>query len=56
MGALVLASTGGKYVAAAYAVFLAIVLIYVAIMATKTARIEREVTELADLAERRDQK
>jgi hypothetical protein len=54
MGALVLASTGGKYVAAAYAVFLAIVLIYVVIMSTKIARIEREVTDLADLAQQRD--
>jgi hypothetical protein len=48
-----LAATGGKYVAAAYAVFLAIVLIYVAIMATKVARMEREVTSLSDLAQRR---
>jgi hypothetical protein len=52
--ALVLASAGGKYVAAAYAVFLAIVLIYVAIMASKIARIERELDTLSDLAERRD--
>ena len=45
---LVLASTSGKYVAAAYLVFLAIVLLYVAIMATKLARIERELRELSD--------
>jgi len=51
---LVLASTGGKYVAAAYAVFLAIVLLYVVIMASKIARIEREVATLSDLAEHRD--
>jgi uncharacterized MAPEG superfamily protein len=51
---LVLASTGGKYVAAAYCVFLAIVLIYLAIMAAKVARIEREVATLDDLAERRE--
>jgi CcmD family protein len=44
---LVLASAGGKYVAAAYAVFLALILIYVAIMATKLARIERELDELS---------
>ena len=50
----VLATTGGTYVAAAYVVFLAIVLIYVAIMASKVARIEREVTTLSDLAESRD--
>jgi hypothetical protein len=50
----VIAASGGKYVAAAYVVFLAIVLIYVAIMATKVQRIEREVTTLSDLAESRD--
>jgi hypothetical protein len=44
----------GPYVAAAYLVFLALVLIYVAIMATKLARIQREIVELAELAERRD--
>jgi hypothetical protein len=50
---LVVATTGGDYVAAAYAVFLAIVLIYVAIMATKVARIEHELETLNDLAEKR---
>ena len=40
------ADTGGNYVAAAYVVFLALVLIYVAIMATKLARIEKELNEL----------
>ncbi|MGH2969546.1 MAG: hypothetical protein ACRDK0_10845 [Solirubrobacteraceae bacterium] len=43
----------GPYVAAAYLVFLALVLIYVAIMAAKLARIEREIAELAELAEHR---
>ncbi|MGZ8512387.1 MAG: hypothetical protein ACXWWL_03015 [Candidatus Limnocylindria bacterium] len=43
----------GKYVAAAYVVFLALVLLYVAIMAAKLARIDRELDELADLAEGR---
>jgi len=43
---IVAADTGGNYVAAAYVVFLALVLIYVAIMATKLARIERELNEL----------
>jgi hypothetical protein len=43
----------GKYVAAAYIVFLALILTYVAIMAAKLARIDRELQELADLAERR---
>ena len=50
----VLAATGGKYVAAAYVVFLAIVVLYVAIMASKVQRIEREVSTLSDLAETRD--
>jgi hypothetical protein len=44
----------GKYVAAAYLVFLALVLIYVAIMATKLGRVEREIAELSDLVERRE--
>ena len=43
----------GPYVAAAYLVFLALVLIYVAIMASKLARLQREISELAELAERR---
>jgi hypothetical protein len=41
------------YVAAAYLVFLALVLIYVAIMASKLVRIERELGELTELARRR---
>ena len=36
----------GKYVAAAYLVFLILVLVYVAIMAARLARIERELDEL----------
>jgi hypothetical protein len=44
----------GKYVAAAYLVFLALVLIYVAIMAAKLSRIERDLTELNELADRRN--
>ena len=43
----------GPYVAAAYLVFLALILVYVGIMAAKLQRIEREVSELADLAARR---
>jgi hypothetical protein len=41
----------GEYVAAAYLVFLGLLLIYVAIMAVKLSRIDRELGELADLAE-----
>jgi hypothetical protein len=44
----------GPYVAAAYLVFLALILIYVAIMAGKLVRIARELGELTQLAERRD--
>jgi hypothetical protein len=43
----------GPYVAGAYLVFLALILIYVAIMASKLVRIERELVELADLVEGR---
>ncbi|HJS95284.1 MAG TPA: hypothetical protein VJ741_13555 [Solirubrobacteraceae bacterium] len=38
--------TAGKYVAGAYIVFLALVLVYVAIMASRLARTERELAEL----------
>lgn len=43
----------GKYVAAAYLVFLALVLVYVSIMAAKLQRIERELQTLGGLAEAR---
>jgi hypothetical protein len=42
----------GKYVAAAYLVFLALVLIYVAIMAVRLSRIQRDVQELSELLRR----
>ncbi|HYI37904.1 MAG TPA: hypothetical protein VEX39_14925 [Thermoleophilaceae bacterium] len=42
----------GKYVAAAYLVFLALLIIYVAIMGMKVARIEREIGELLEEVER----
>jgi hypothetical protein len=45
----------GKYVAGAYIVFVALLLIYVGIMAYKLTRIEREVTELNELAALREQ-
>jgi hypothetical protein len=44
----------GPYVAAAYLVFLALILVYVAIMASKLVRIARDLDEVADLIERRD--
>jgi len=43
----------GKYVAGAYVVFVVLILVYVAIMAAKLQRIERELGELAGLAEKR---
>ncbi len=46
----------GKYVAGAYIVFLALVLIYVAIMAAKLSRIERQLSELADHVDPKDGK
>ncbi len=36
----------GKYVAGAYVVFLMLILIYVAIIGAKIARIERQISEL----------
>ena len=43
----------GKYVAGAYLVFLALLLIYVAIMSIRLSRVDRELGELTELAERR---
>ena len=43
----------GKYVAAAYIVLVAIILIYVAIMAVRLTRIERELGSLLELGARR---
>ncbi len=41
----------GPYVAAAYLVFLGLILLYVAIMASKLARLGKEIEELSELAE-----
>jgi hypothetical protein len=43
----------GKYVAGAYAVFVTLILVYVAIMAARLHRVEREIESLTELAERR---
>jgi hypothetical protein len=43
----------GKYVAGAYVVFVMLILLYVAIMAAKLQRIEKELSELAGFAEQR---
>jgi hypothetical protein len=44
---------GGKYVAGAYIVFVLLLLIYVVIMGMKLARIERDLREVAEIAEQR---
>jgi hypothetical protein len=46
-------SPGEKYVAAAYLAVFVVVLAWAAIMATKLARLQREVAELAELARSR---
>ena len=46
-------SAAEKYVAAAYGVVFLFVLVWVAIIAAKLARLERETAELAELARKR---
>lgn len=60
MLALLLAETpalpldeAGKYVAGAYIVFVVLLVVYVAIMAAKLGRIEKELREVANFAESR---
>ena len=43
----------GQYVAAAYGVVFVFVLVYVAIIAAKLARLERDASELLELARRK---
>ena len=43
----------GKYVAGAYGVFVALIVVYVGIMAARLQRIERELGELARLVHQR---
>lgn len=43
----------GKYVAGAYVVFVVLLVVYVAIMAAKLGRIERDLSEVAAIAEER---
>jgi CcmD family protein len=45
--------TQGQYVAAAYGVVFFVVLVYVAIIAAKLSRLQRETAELVELARRR---
>jgi CcmD family protein len=46
-------SAGEKYVAAAYGVVFIFVLVWVVLIAAKLARLERETSELAELARER---
>jgi hypothetical protein len=46
-------STGEKYLAAAYLVFFAAVLVYLVIIALKVGRLERDLAEIAELARER---
>ena len=46
-------SSGEKYVAAAYGVFLVFVLVWAAIIAAKLSRLERETAELVRLTDGR---
>jgi CcmD family protein len=43
----------GKYVAGAYVVFVALILVYVSVMSARLSRIERELEELDNIAEHR---
>ncbi len=45
----------GKYVAAAYLIFLALILVYVAIMAIRLATVQKDVEELAELMDRQQE-
>ena len=45
--------TAGPYVAGAFLVFLALVLVYVGIMSSKLQRIERELAEMTELLDAR---
>lgn len=46
MNLLFAADTGGSYVAAAYLVFVVVLVIYLAIMANKLVNIQRTLTEI----------
>jgi hypothetical protein len=45
--------SGGDYLAAAYLVVLLVILIYVAIIALKLARLDRDLASLVELTRRR---
>ena len=43
--------TAGKYVAAAYIIFLTVLVVYVAIMSVRVGRARREIAELSELVD-----
>ena len=47
---------GGDYVAAAYAVFVALVVVYIAIIGSKLSRMEKELATLNELMDKRASK
>jgi hypothetical protein len=47
--------SGGEYVAAAYGVVMVFLLVYVAIIAAKLVRLQRDVSEVLALARRRQE-
>ncbi|MGH2959544.1 MAG: hypothetical protein ACRDKE_08045 [Solirubrobacterales bacterium] len=54
MNVLLAADTGGSYVAAAYLVFLVVLLIYVAIMANKLVKMQRSLSDLTKNSDQSD--
>jgi CcmD family protein len=44
---------GGDYVAAAYIVFVTLIVVYIAIIATKLSRMEKELETLNELVDKR---
>jgi CcmD family protein len=48
-----LIAEGGDYVAAAYVVFLMLIVVYIAIIASKLSRMEKELETLNELLEKR---
>jgi hypothetical protein len=45
----------GKYVAGAYVVFVVLILVFVAIMASKLVRLQREVAEMRRISAREEE-
>ena len=50
---MLLIAEGGDYVAAAYIVFVTLVVVYIAIIATKLSRMEKELDTLNELMDKR---